>query len=144
VDHQAFRLGLVGLPEKEFIEDPIYEHILRGEEDLVAEYCKLDCLDTLLLYLLWALHCGQLEESEMREHVKLIRRELEPEPAWTDIAERLEEWRQQVIRRSVRNCQTPAARLKCGGENTREHHEEGISHSLDRRSRYRSPGRDLR
>ena len=92
VDHQAFRLGLVGLPEKEFIEDPIYEHILRGEEDLVAEYCKLDCLDTLLLYLLWALHCGQLEESEMREHVKLIRRELEPEPAWTDIAERLEEW----------------------------------------------------
>jgi hypothetical protein len=85
---------LVGLPEKEFIEDPIYEHILRGEEDLVAEYCKLDCLDTLLLFLLWALHCGQLEESRLREHVALIRRELGRDPAWAEIAERLADWPQ--------------------------------------------------
>ena len=51
----SYRVGLgtlsrlIGLPEKEIIQDPIYEHILRGEEGLVAKYCKLDCLDTLLL-----------------------------------------------------------------------------------------------
>ena len=37
---------------------PIYEHILDGEQDLVGGYRKLDCLDTLLVYLVWLVHKG--------------------------------------------------------------------------------------
>ncbi|MGB6641018.1 MAG: hypothetical protein WBG67_09615 [Thermoanaerobaculia bacterium] len=90
--------GFVGLPEKEFIEDPIYEHILRGEEDLVAEYCKLDCLDTLLLFLLWGLHCGQLEENRVRGYVTAIRKALaaESHQGWAEIADAMEDWPQRT------------------------------------------------
>ena len=39
---------LLQIPSKSFLTKPIYEHILDGEQELVGEYCKLDCLDTLL------------------------------------------------------------------------------------------------
>ncbi|MFW5899396.1 MAG: 3'-5' exonuclease, partial [Jiangellaceae bacterium] len=50
-----------GLPDKSFLTKPLYDHILAGDEEVVREYCKLDCVLTLLLYLVWAVHCGQLE-----------------------------------------------------------------------------------
>lgn len=43
--------GKLRLPGKAFIEGEAYEHILRGEEELVREYCKLDLASTLLVFL---------------------------------------------------------------------------------------------
>ncbi len=86
--------GLLDLPAKSFIEDDIWLHILRGEERLVAEYCKLDVLDTLLLYLVWAHHCGRLEEERLRGFVETIRGALQLEGGsrWLEVAEALEGW----------------------------------------------------
>jgi len=42
---------LLQVPSKSFLTKPIYEHILEGEQELVGEYCELDCLDTLLVFL---------------------------------------------------------------------------------------------
>ena len=51
---------LLGLPSNDFLEKPIHEHILQGEQELVFEYCKLDVVDTLLVYLVWSFHRGHL------------------------------------------------------------------------------------
>ena len=51
---------LLQIPSKSFLTKPIYEHILDGEQELVGEYCKLDCLDTLLVFLVWLVHRGDL------------------------------------------------------------------------------------
>jgi len=45
---------LAGLPGKTVTEGHrVYQHIARGEWDVVTTYCELDALGTLLLYLLW-------------------------------------------------------------------------------------------
>ncbi|MFW5925097.1 MAG: 3'-5' exonuclease [Myxococcota bacterium] len=85
---------LLGLPDKSFLTKPIYDHVLAGEEQPVREYCKLDCLETLLLYLVWSVHCGHLEPAKLRAHVDAIRSVLEAEPfgGWKGIAESLRGW----------------------------------------------------
>ncbi|MDH5493144.1 MAG: 3'-5' exonuclease [Myxococcales bacterium] len=85
---------LLGLAGKSFLERPIYEHILRDEAPLVREYCKMDVLETLLLYLSWAHHCGKLGEEALLQHVETIRAALalEPYEGWKGIVARLASW----------------------------------------------------
>jgi hypothetical protein len=85
---------LLGLPSKSFLEGEVYEHVLAGEEELVQEYCKLDCLVTLLLYLVWVVHRGELSQERLREHVKGIREQLAGEAfeGWREVAEGLADW----------------------------------------------------
>ncbi len=85
---------LLQIPSKSFLTKPIYEHILDGEQELVGEYCKLDCLDTLLVFLVWLVHAGQLEGAQLGEIVAVIREEVETEKyeGWAEIAEGLEGW----------------------------------------------------
>ena len=82
------------VPSKSFLTKPIYEHILDGEQELVGEYCKLDCLDTLLVFLVWLVHRGDLEAAQLGEIVAVIREGLGAEKfeGWTEIAEGLEGW----------------------------------------------------
>ena len=42
---------LLQTPSKSFLTKPINEHILDGDQELVGEYGKLDCLGTLLVFL---------------------------------------------------------------------------------------------
>ena len=73
---------------------PICEHVLDGEQELVGEYCKLDVLDTLLVFLVWLVHTGHLEEPQLREIVAVIRAGLRAEEfqGWAEIADGLEGW----------------------------------------------------
>ncbi len=85
---------LVGLPGKSFLTESIWEHVLRGEDAIVREYCKMDVLETLLLFLLFAVHTGELEAGRLAEYVATIRAALREEAfeGWGEIAERLEGW----------------------------------------------------
>jgi predicted PolB exonuclease-like 3'-5' exonuclease len=85
---------LVGLPGKSFLEGEVWEHILRDEERLVEEYCKLDVLLTLLLFLSWTVHRGDLSRKKLDEYVTTIREALVAESfaPWREIAEGLEGW----------------------------------------------------
>ena len=55
---------LLEIPSKKFLEGEIYDHVLRGEGAIVEEYCKLDCLDTLLVFLAWGVHLGKSRKRE--------------------------------------------------------------------------------
>ena len=85
---------VLGLPGKEFIEGEVYECILRGEEELVREYCKLDVVSTLLVFLRWVVQRGDLEVERLREFVGEIRAGLAEESfeGWREIADGLEGW----------------------------------------------------
>ena len=85
---------LLQIPSKSFLTKPIYEHILDGEQELVGEYCKLDCLDTLLVFLVWLVHRGDLEEAQLREIVSVVREGVQAEEfeGWSELAEGLEGW----------------------------------------------------
>jgi predicted PolB exonuclease-like 3'-5' exonuclease len=85
---------LVGLPSKSFLEGEVYEHVLAGEEDAVREYCKLDCLVALLLFLIWEVHRGELGRQRFGEHVGAIRESLGREPfaGWREVVLALEGW----------------------------------------------------
>jgi len=75
----SMRVGLgtlgrvLGLTGKSFLDEPVYSHILRGEEDLVRQYCKLDTLETLLLFLVWLVHTGKLGRERLGELLAGIR-----------------------------------------------------------------------
>jgi hypothetical protein len=96
----SMRIGLgtlgpiLGLTGKSFLEGPCYAHILKGDEALVHEYCKLDTLTTLLLFLVWIHHRGDLPVERLREFVTTIRDAIEEEEleAWTEVAAGLEHW----------------------------------------------------
>ena len=64
---------ILGLAGKTFLEGPCYAHILEGNEALVHEYCKLDTLTTLLLFLVWIHHRGDLTVGQLRDFVATIR-----------------------------------------------------------------------
>jgi 3'-5' exonuclease len=85
---------LLGLPDKSFLTKAIYDHVLEGDEARVREYCKLDCLETLLLYLVWSVHCGALEPTALRGYVDSMRRTLEASAFadWQPVAAALEGW----------------------------------------------------
>ena len=86
--------GLVGLPGKSFIEGEVWEHVVSGEGEIVREYCKMDVLLTLLLYLDWEVHRGNLEAGRLREYVAGIRESLRQDgfAGWREIVAALEGW----------------------------------------------------
>lgn len=85
---------VLGLPGKPMLDEPVYAHLMRGEEQRIREYCKLDVLETLLLYLVWAVHRGALAPEALRAHVGTIGAALAADPygAWPEIARGLEGW----------------------------------------------------
>ena len=85
---------LLGVPSKEFIEGEVYECILRGEQELVREYCKLDVVSTMLVFLSWLVQRGDLQATRVRHLVEGIRETLARESfeGWEEIAEGLRGW----------------------------------------------------
>ncbi len=83
-------------PLHRIIEGEVYEHILRGEEELVREYCKLDVVSTLLAFLSWVVQRGDLEVPRLTELVAVIREALSGKTfsGWREIADGLENWPQ--------------------------------------------------
>ncbi len=82
----SYRVGLgttsdlLGLPSKNFLTKPIYDHILDGDEAIVREYCKLDVVDTLLVYLAYLHQQGHLEEERLRKYVNAVQERLRADP----------------------------------------------------------------
>jgi predicted PolB exonuclease-like 3'-5' exonuclease len=96
----SMRVGLgtlgkvLGLPGKAFLDRPIYEHILAGEGPRVTEYCKLDTVETLLVFLVWAHHAGRLPQADFCRHVDAVRGAVAElaYPAWREVDVALEGW----------------------------------------------------
>ena len=86
----------MGLPGKTVTEGSrVYLHVLKGEVDLVREYCELDALNTLMLYLLWAVHRGRLDQVRLRHLVHTVCEGLAKRPerkAWQAYAQALATW----------------------------------------------------
>jgi predicted PolB exonuclease-like 3'-5' exonuclease len=85
---------LLGIPSKGFLERAIYEHVLGGEVDRVVEYCKLDTIDTMLVFLVWAFHIGRVSREELVAMVDAVRAAIGREGAegWRAIAAGFEGW----------------------------------------------------
>ncbi len=96
----SVRVGLgnwgrtIGLPGKSFIDKQVYEHVLDGELPRVIEYCKLDTLETLLAFLLYAHHRGDLPEDELRRYVAAARESAQALPfeGWRQVDTALASW----------------------------------------------------
>jgi len=96
----SMRVGLgtiskaLGLPGKAFLDRDIYEHVLDGEDLRVAEYCKLDTVETMLVFLVWAFHTGQVSQNEVRQHVVAVRQAIArlTYPGWRAIELDLDGW----------------------------------------------------
>jgi hypothetical protein len=67
---------------------------LRGEQELVREYCKLDVVSTLLVFLRWLVQRGDLEAERLAELAGGIREALAKESfaGWREIVDGLERW----------------------------------------------------
>lgn len=87
---------IMGLPGKTVTKgSKVYIHMLRGEVDLVREYCELDALNTLMLYLLWAVHRGRLSHDNLKRHVDTVisgLRVKEVRKGWLQYADALVHW----------------------------------------------------
>ncbi len=75
----ADRVGLdelcriMGLPGKTVTEGHrVYQHIARGEWEVVETYCELDALNTLMLYLAWLRSRGDLDSDQFNGACELI------------------------------------------------------------------------
>lgn len=84
----------LGLPGKPFVERPIYDHVLAGELPRIVEYCKLDTVETLLCFLAYAHHTGDLSEDELRKHVQAVRTTITALPfeGWRAVEACLLDW----------------------------------------------------
>lgn len=85
---------LLGVPSKSFLNRPIYDHICDGDAASVVEYCKLDTVATMLVFLVWAFHVGRLGEPELRVAAASVREAVDREPVegWRSIAMGLDGW----------------------------------------------------
>ncbi|MBI3206687.1 MAG: 3'-5' exonuclease [Myxococcales bacterium] len=96
----SMRIGLgtlgkvLGLPGKAFLDRAIYDHVLDGEGPRVTEYCKLDTVETLLIFLVWAFHAGQLSQRDLCRYVDAVCEAIGtlPYPGWRAIEVGLEGW----------------------------------------------------
>lgn len=84
----------VGLPGKGFLDRPVYEHVLNGEMSRVVEYCKLDTVETLLAFLLFAHHRGDLNGPELRRYIDAVREAMTTQAydGWREIEKALAGW----------------------------------------------------
>jgi predicted PolB exonuclease-like 3'-5' exonuclease len=82
------------LPGKGFLERPIYEHMYNGEHERVVEYCKLDTLQTMLVFLAWSMHCGRITDAQLREISAGLRAAISQFEfaGWRDIEVALLDW----------------------------------------------------
>jgi predicted PolB exonuclease-like 3'-5' exonuclease len=85
---------LLDLPGKSFLEGEVYEHYFAGEHGRVVEYCKLDTLETLLVFLAWSVHNGSLPRADLTKYLESIRALVAAQdyPAWRGVGERLRTW----------------------------------------------------
>ena len=98
----SMRVGLdtmgkvLGLPGKAFLDRPIYDHVLDGESGRVVEYCKLDTVNTLLVFLVYAHHTGHVSTGHLRRLVAGVRHAIADldYPGWRAIEAGLEAWPQ--------------------------------------------------
>lgn len=72
---------VLGLPAKRFLEGEVYQHVLAGEHQRVREYCKLDVLTTLLVFLRFCLHRGDLDRPRAERLLAVLRAAVAAE-AW--------------------------------------------------------------
>lgn len=86
--------NLLDLPGKSFLDREVYEHLFAGERTRVLEYCKLDTLETLLVFLAWSVHTGALAREELVSLVPTVRALVAAQdyPAWADVGARLARW----------------------------------------------------
>jgi 3'-5' exonuclease len=85
---------LLDLPGKSFLDGEVYEHWFSGEHARVVEYCKLDTLETLLVFLAWSVHNGSLSPAELTTYMASIRALVAAQdyPAWAAVGQRLAGW----------------------------------------------------
>jgi predicted PolB exonuclease-like 3'-5' exonuclease len=85
---------LLGLPAKGFIDGEVYEHYVAGEHARIIEYCKLDTLSTLLVFLAHSVHTGALPPPEFERCVGAVRAAVRAEShaEWREISLALENW----------------------------------------------------
>ena len=86
---------VMGLPGKTVTEGHrVFQHIARGEWDLVQTYCELDALNTLMLYLAWDLSRGRLQRDQFDHDLVLIANTLESDnrDAVSSYAQALRSW----------------------------------------------------
>jgi predicted PolB exonuclease-like 3'-5' exonuclease len=86
--------NLLDLPGKSFLDGEVYEHWLAGERTRVVEYCKLDTLTTLLVFLAWSVHNGSLPHAELAATMTRVRALVAAQdyPAWAEVGEHLRAW----------------------------------------------------
>ncbi len=85
---------LLGLPAKSFLDREVYEHWLDGEHRRIVEYCKVDTLETMLVFLAWSVHQGSLSREDLArvmDRVRALVRE-QDSPAWKEVEVSLERW----------------------------------------------------
>jgi 3'-5' exonuclease len=84
----------LGLPGKPFVERAVFDHVLAGELPRIIEYCKLDTLETLLAFLSFAHHVGDLSEGDLRRYVAAVRATVQALPfeGWRGVEQCLAHW----------------------------------------------------
>lgn len=96
----SMRVGLdtmsrvIGLPGKAFLDRAIYDHVIDGEHARVVEYCKLDTVETLLVFLSWAHHTGQLPAEQLGRFVGGVRQAIAglAYEGWREIEAGIDGW----------------------------------------------------
>lgn len=85
---------LLDLPGKGFLEKAVWEHIVEGDRTRVVEYCKLDTVLTMLIFLAWAHHASLFDRDGMLYLVGEVRKAMANEPyeGWRTIEKSLEGW----------------------------------------------------
>ena len=85
---------LLELPGKSFLDRSVWEHWADGELGRVIEYCKLDTIETMLVYLAWSHHTGHTPRARVEAIVAATRAALAREPfdGWRAIEQSLEGW----------------------------------------------------
>ena len=70
------------------------QSMFAGERARVVEYCKLDTLETLLVFLAWSVHDGSLAPAELTKTMTGIRALVAAQdyPAWAAVGARLRAW----------------------------------------------------
>jgi predicted PolB exonuclease-like 3'-5' exonuclease len=84
----------LGSTGKSFLTAEVYEHMLLEELPLVIDYCKLDTVETMLAFLAWAHHVGDLVTADMLKHVDALRAAVAqlPSEGWRRVETVLAEW----------------------------------------------------
>ena len=84
---------LLDLPGKGLLEKSVWEHWLE-DETKVVEYCKLDTVLTMAIFVAWAHHAAFLDRDQTLYLIDAIRKATanEPHEGWRPIEERLRSW----------------------------------------------------